>query len=207
MRIKIINPTTTEAFTRKNYEAGCMVAAAGTEVISSAVESGPVSIEGHYDEAACVIGILEESPQRRARRRRRLRHRLFRRPWRPGGTGGSPRPGHRDCRGRHACGQHRGHRLLGRDHIGTDQDHRRAPREDSRIRRAVPANSRHRSRSAGARGHRVGLLSHHRRGMPPGPGSRTNPAPSCSAAPAWPTSRPISPRTSERRSSKASRLR
>ena len=60
MRIKIINPTTTEAFTRKNYEAGCMVAAAGTEVISSAVESGPVSIEGHYDEAACVIGILEE---------------------------------------------------------------------------------------------------------------------------------------------------
>ena len=59
MRIKIINPTTTESFTRKNYEAGCMVAAAGTEVISTAVESGPVSIEGHYDEAASVIGILE----------------------------------------------------------------------------------------------------------------------------------------------------
>ena len=60
MRIKIINPTTTESFTRKNHEAGCMVAAPGTEVISAAVESGPVSIEGHYDEAACVIGILEE---------------------------------------------------------------------------------------------------------------------------------------------------
>ena len=60
MRIKIINPTTTESFTRKNYEAGCMVAAAGTDVISTAVESGPVSIEGHYDEAASVIGILEE---------------------------------------------------------------------------------------------------------------------------------------------------
>ena len=60
MHIKIINPTTTESFTRKNYEAGCMVAAAGTDVISTAVESGPVSIEGHYDEAASVIGILEE---------------------------------------------------------------------------------------------------------------------------------------------------
>ena len=60
MRIKIINPTTTESFTRKNHEAGCMVAAPGTEVISAAVESGPVSIEGHYDEAACVVGILEE---------------------------------------------------------------------------------------------------------------------------------------------------
>ena len=60
MRIKIINPTTTESFTRKNHEAGCMVAATGTEVISAAVESGPVSIEGHYDEAACVVGILEE---------------------------------------------------------------------------------------------------------------------------------------------------
>ena len=60
MRIKIINPTTTESFTRKNYETGRMVAAAGTDVISTAVESGPVSIEGHYDEAASVIGILEE---------------------------------------------------------------------------------------------------------------------------------------------------
>ena len=60
MRIKIINPTTTDSFTRKNLEAGRMVAAAGTEVMSVAVESGPVSIEGHYDEAACVIGILEE---------------------------------------------------------------------------------------------------------------------------------------------------
>ena len=60
MRIKIINPTTTDSFTRKNLEAGLMVAAAGTHVISTAVESGPVSIEGHYDEAACVVGILEE---------------------------------------------------------------------------------------------------------------------------------------------------
>ena len=60
MRIKIINPTTTDSFTRKNLEAGRAVAAAGSEIVSAAVESGPVSIEGHYDEAASVIGIPEE---------------------------------------------------------------------------------------------------------------------------------------------------
>ena len=60
MRIEIINPTTTESFARKNGEAGRRVAAAGTEVISTTVESGPVSIEGHHDEAAAVVGILEQ---------------------------------------------------------------------------------------------------------------------------------------------------
>jgi allantoin racemase len=60
MRIMIINPTTTDAFTRKNLDAGRGVAAHGTEIISRQVKVGPASIEGHYDEAASVIGILEE---------------------------------------------------------------------------------------------------------------------------------------------------
>lgn len=60
MRIKIINPTMAEAFTRKNLAAGRKVAAAGTEIVSAAPESAPASIEGFYDEAASVIGILEE---------------------------------------------------------------------------------------------------------------------------------------------------
>ncbi|MFO1352241.1 MAG: aspartate/glutamate racemase family protein [Gammaproteobacteria bacterium] len=60
MKIKIINPTTTEAFAVKNRAAAESVAAAGTQILSATVTSGPQSIEGHYDEAACTIGILEE---------------------------------------------------------------------------------------------------------------------------------------------------
>ena len=60
MRIKIINPTMAEAFTRKNLAAGRKVAAVGTEIVSAAAETAPASIEGFYDEAASVIGILEE---------------------------------------------------------------------------------------------------------------------------------------------------
>jgi allantoin racemase len=63
MRIKIINPTVTEAFTHKNLAAGKAVAAVGTEIISVQPSTGPVSIEGHYDEAISVVGILEEVRQ------------------------------------------------------------------------------------------------------------------------------------------------
>ena len=59
MRIMIVNPTTTRAFADKNAAAGRRVAAAGTTVLSRTVDSGPQSIEGHYDEALSVIGILE----------------------------------------------------------------------------------------------------------------------------------------------------
>ncbi|PSJ56170.1 aspartate/glutamate racemase family protein [Kumtagia ephedrae] len=59
MRIQIINPTTTEAFARKNLAAAKSVAAAGTEIVSASVLSGPASIESHYDEAVSTIGILE----------------------------------------------------------------------------------------------------------------------------------------------------
>jgi allantoin racemase len=59
MRIMIVNPTTTQAFADKNLEAGRRVAAAGTEILSSTVRSGPQSIESHFDEALSVIGILE----------------------------------------------------------------------------------------------------------------------------------------------------
>ena len=60
MRIAIINPTTTTAFAEKNLAAARRVAAAGTEILSVTVSSGPVSIESHYDEAVSTIGILEE---------------------------------------------------------------------------------------------------------------------------------------------------
>ena len=35
-------------------------ASPGTEILAVSSASGPVSIEGHYDEAVSVIGLLEE---------------------------------------------------------------------------------------------------------------------------------------------------
>lgn len=59
MKIQIINPTTTKAFETKNLAAAQRVAAAGTEIQSVSVASGPASIESHFDEAVSTIGILE----------------------------------------------------------------------------------------------------------------------------------------------------
>ena len=60
MRIKVINPNTTLAMTRKIGKAARNVAAHGTEVVAVSPAMGPVSIEGHYDEAISVIGLLDE---------------------------------------------------------------------------------------------------------------------------------------------------
>jgi allantoin racemase len=60
MKIKVINPNTTASMTQKIAEAAITVASPGTEIIACNPEMGPVSIEGHYDEALSVIGILEE---------------------------------------------------------------------------------------------------------------------------------------------------
>ena len=60
MRIKVINPNTTASVTRQIGLAASAVAAPGTEVLAVNPRQGPVSIEGHYDEAVSVIGLLEE---------------------------------------------------------------------------------------------------------------------------------------------------
>jgi len=60
MRIKVINPNTTESMTRTIAAAAAAVAAPGTEIVAATSSAGPVSIEGHYDEAVSVIGMLEE---------------------------------------------------------------------------------------------------------------------------------------------------
>jgi allantoin racemase len=60
MRIKVINPNTTESMTRRIGQAARAAAAPGTEIIAASPSKGPVSIEGHYDEAVSVIGMLEE---------------------------------------------------------------------------------------------------------------------------------------------------
>lgn len=60
MRIKIINPNITASMTSKIRAAAQAAAAPGTEIIAVSPDKGPVSIEGHYDEAVSVIGLLEE---------------------------------------------------------------------------------------------------------------------------------------------------
>lgn len=60
MRIKVINPNTTASMTRTIAEAAERVAAPGTEIVTVNPAMGPVSIENHYDEAMCVLGLLDE---------------------------------------------------------------------------------------------------------------------------------------------------
>jgi allantoin racemase len=60
MKIKVINPNTTASMTEKIGIAACKVASPSTEIIACNPTMGPVSIEGHYDEALSVVGILEE---------------------------------------------------------------------------------------------------------------------------------------------------
>jgi allantoin racemase len=66
MKIKVINPNTTASMTQKMGEVakkavlGSAIAHPNTQIIACNPETGPVSIEGHYDEALSVVGILEE---------------------------------------------------------------------------------------------------------------------------------------------------
>ncbi len=59
MRIAVINPNTTQSMTDAIAAAAREVAAPGTEVVAITARSGPVSIEGHYDEAVAAVGLLE----------------------------------------------------------------------------------------------------------------------------------------------------
>ncbi len=60
MRIKVINPNTTVSMTRTIGEAAEAAASPGTKIVGATSPTGPVSIEGHYDEAVSVIGLLDE---------------------------------------------------------------------------------------------------------------------------------------------------
>jgi allantoin racemase len=60
MKILVVNPNTTSAMTEKIGQAARAAAAAGTEIIAVNPPDGPVSIEGYYDEAFSVPGLLAE---------------------------------------------------------------------------------------------------------------------------------------------------
>jgi allantoin racemase len=60
MRISVINPNTTAAMTATIAKAAREAVAAGTEIDAVTSTTGPVSIEGYYDEALCLPGLLME---------------------------------------------------------------------------------------------------------------------------------------------------
>jgi allantoin racemase len=59
-RILVINPNTTASMTRKIGTAAAAAASAGTTVSAVNPESGPASIEGYFDEAFSVPGLIAE---------------------------------------------------------------------------------------------------------------------------------------------------
>jgi allantoin racemase len=60
MRLLIVNPNTTASMTRKVGEAARAVAAATTTILAVNPDFGPESIEGYFDEAFAVPGLLAE---------------------------------------------------------------------------------------------------------------------------------------------------
>jgi allantoin racemase len=60
MRIKVINPNTTASMTSVIAAAARAAAGPDTTIVPATSPAGPVSIEGHYDEALSVVGLLEE---------------------------------------------------------------------------------------------------------------------------------------------------
>ena len=60
MEIRIINPNTTASMTEKIGRAAQDVAATGTVITAVNPADGPASIEGYYDEAFAVPGLLRE---------------------------------------------------------------------------------------------------------------------------------------------------
>lgn len=60
MRILVVNPNTTRSMTDKAAEAARTVAGHGTEIVTATARMGPASIEGHYDGALALPGLLLE---------------------------------------------------------------------------------------------------------------------------------------------------
>jgi allantoin racemase len=60
MRIHVVNPNTTRSMTQKIGAAAKAAASPGVEVSAANPDFGPPSIEGYFDEAFSVPGLIEE---------------------------------------------------------------------------------------------------------------------------------------------------
>lgn len=65
MRLLLVNPNTTASMTEKAASAARAVARADTEVIATNPDHGPASIQGFYDVARCLPGLLDEVERHR----------------------------------------------------------------------------------------------------------------------------------------------
>ncbi|WP_111872484.1 aspartate/glutamate racemase family protein [Acinetobacter baumannii] len=63
MKIKIINPNTTQSMTDKIAASAKIVANSDTQIIAVSPQMGPATIESYYDEALSAVGVLEEIRQ------------------------------------------------------------------------------------------------------------------------------------------------
>ncbi len=59
MKIRVINPNTTPTMTEKIAAAARLVVSADTVIDARTNSKGPVSMEGPYDDAYCIPGMLE----------------------------------------------------------------------------------------------------------------------------------------------------
>lgn len=60
MKLLVINPNTTASMTKKIAEAARHAAASGTQIAAVNPDAGPPSIEGYFDGALAVPGIIRE---------------------------------------------------------------------------------------------------------------------------------------------------
>ncbi len=60
MKLLIVNPNTSLAMTAAIAAAAREAAAAGTEIVATQPSFGPLSIEGHFDEAIAAAGVAEQ---------------------------------------------------------------------------------------------------------------------------------------------------
>ncbi|MBC8157847.1 MAG: aspartate/glutamate racemase family protein [Alphaproteobacteria bacterium] len=58
MKLLVVNPNTTASMTQKIGATAQQVAAPGTEIVPVNPDNGPVSIEGYYDEALSLSGLV-----------------------------------------------------------------------------------------------------------------------------------------------------
>ncbi|WGD29536.1 aspartate/glutamate racemase family protein [Ancylobacter sp. WKF20] len=58
MRIHLVNPNTTVSMTEKAAAAARAVASPGTQIVAATSSMGPASIEGFYDDALALPGLL-----------------------------------------------------------------------------------------------------------------------------------------------------
>ncbi|MDP3962206.1 MAG: aspartate/glutamate racemase family protein, partial [Pseudorhodobacter sp.] len=63
MRILVINPNTTVSMTLKIGQAAKRVASPETEILAVNPKTGPASIEGYYDEAISLAGLLQTAQE------------------------------------------------------------------------------------------------------------------------------------------------